>query len=494
MLTLQELIKERRSEPWRNDLRKSLSNKERIGLEPQYISELHQEPVISSLYVEDKQVFTDDEALAEARRCLDCPTPGCVQACPAHIHIPSFIKHIERGELRESWDILRESSTLSAICSRVCDQDSQCEGGCIYKVSLKKRSVKIGALERYVATFERHSRAEIGSLASPLPSNGYKVAIIGAGPSGLAAAHDLALWGYEVTVFERMEAPGGVMRLGIPRFRLPSDVIDDEVSRLMAYGVKFVYGVEIGRDKTIQELKSEGFEVIFLGTGATESNLMRIEGEDLPEVLPWNKYLCVANMSEPEDAELALKPYRAKKVAIIGGGNTAMDAARTARRIGADQVIVVYRRGLEEMPACKDEVEHAQAEGIEFMTLHNPERYIANEEGHLVAMELMEMTLTEPDESGRRKPVPSGTTKVIEIDLVIECVGVSPSKELPQSIEGLELKWGSVVVVDENQESSIPMLYAGGDASRGGATVVHAMRDGRAAARAIHARIQEMYN
>ncbi len=486
MVTLQELIKQRRTEPWRAELRKSLPNKERIALDPQHISELYQEPSVSALYVEDKFVYTPEEALAEARRCLDCPTPGCVDACPAHIHIPSFIKHLEQGNIAESWTILRESSTLSAICSRVCDQANQCEGGCIYKVSLKKRAVHIGALERYVATYEREHRSELNSIKIPSPANGHKVAIIGAGPAGLAAAHDLALWGYEVTVFDRINHPGGVMRLGIPRFRLPADVIDDEISRLETYGVQFKYGIEIGTDKSIESLKEDGYDVIFLATGATESNLMRIEGEDLPEVLPWNKYLNIINLSEASEAEKNIQVLKAKKVAIIGGGNTAMDAARVARRVGAEQVMVVYRRGMEEMPACKDEVEHAEAEGIEFMTLHNPERYLADEYGHLRAMELMEMTLTEPDESGRRKPVPSGNTKVVDVDQVIVCVGVSPSKELPQSIDGLELKWGSVVVVNEEQESSIPMLYAGGDASRGGATVVHAMRDGRAAARAIH--------
>lgn len=485
MVALSELIKERRSEAWRNDLRKQISNKERINLSPISISELHQPPTVASLYIEDKLVFTDEEALSEARRCLDCPTPGCVEACPAHIHIPSFIKNIEQGELKKSWDILRESSTLSAICSRVCDQDSQCEGGCVYKVSLKKRAVKIGALERYVATYEQKHRAEIESLSTPMPSNGHKIAVVGAGPSGLAVAHDLALWGYAVTVYERLDEPGGVMRMGIPRFRLPKEVIDDEVSRLKHYGVEFKFGVNIGSDISISQLK-DGYDAIFLGTGATESNPMGIEGEDLPNVFLANEYLYRANMSAPDEAEHNLKEQQARRVAIIGGGNTAMDAARTARRIGAESVIVVYRRGLEEMPACKDEIEHALEEGIQFMTLHNPERYIAGDDGKLSSIELMEMVLTEPDESGRRKPVPSGTTKLIDVDLAVICVGVSPSTELPQSIDGLATKWGSVIQVDQDQMSSLPMIYAGGDAARGGSTVVHAMRDGRMAAKAIH--------
>lgn len=489
MAQLQELIKERRTEAWRNDLRKALPNKERMAMEPIFISELDQEPTISSLYVEDKQVFSHEDALAEARRCIDCPTPGCVLACPAHIHIPSFIKYLEEGRMKESWQILRESSTLSAICSRVCDHDSQCEGGCIYHVSLKKRAVKIGALERYVATYERNHRQELGTLEIPAPLNGHKVAIVGAGPSGMAAAHDLALWGYEVTVFDRLDLSGGVMRLGIPRFRLPADVIEDEIERLKKYGVTFRFSTAVGKDISLEELKAEGYEAIYLGTGATESNLMKIEGEDLPQVMPWNKYLYTANMSTPEVAKERLSAQQAKRVAIIGGGNTAMDAARVARRLGAEEVMVVYRRGLEEMPACLDEVEHAQKEGIVFMTLHNPERYIADDSGKLVEMELMEMVLTEPDESGRRKPIPSGLTKRVAVDLVVVCVGVAPSGDLPQSITGLERKWGNVIIVNEEQETSVPMLFAGGDATRGGATVVHAMRDGRVAARAIHKRL-----
>lgn len=486
---MQELIKARRTEAWRNDLRKALPNKERMAIEPVLVSELHQEPTIASLYTEDKQVFTAEEALQEARRCIDCPTPGCVEACPAHIHIPSFIKYLEQGDLKSSWAILRESSTLSAICSRVCDHDSQCEGGCIYAVSLKKRAVKIGALERYVATYEREHREELGSMATPLAANGHRVAIVGAGPAGLAAAHDLALWGYQVTVFDRIERSGGVMRLGIPRFRLPNDVIDDEVVRLEAYGVQFRYGITIGKDISLADLQTEGYEAILLATGATESNMMGIEGESLEGVISWTDYLYTPNMSEATEAEALLQPQLAKRVAIIGGGNTAMDAARVARRLGAERVVVVYRRGMEEMPACRDEVEHALEEGIEFMTLHNPTKYIAGADGRLAQMELMEMELTEPDESGRRKPVASGRTKLVDIDQVVVCVGVVPSKELPQSTEGLELKWGSVIVVNEEQETSIPTLYAAGDASRGGATVVHAMRDGRVAAKAIHSRL-----
>ncbi len=488
---MQELIKVRRTEPWRNELRKSLGNKDRMVLLSVEPKELHQEPSIASLYIEDKQVFTDDEALAEARRCIDCPNPGCVEACPAHIHIPSFIKNIERGDLQSAWTILRERSTLSAICSRVCDHDSQCEGSCIYNLSLKKRAVRIGALERYVATYESTHRDEFRS-PEVAKSNGKKVAIVGAGPAGLAAAHDLALWGYTVIVYDRINSPGGVMRMGIPRFRLPSDVIDDEIARLMSYGVHFEYGVEIGVDLSLRDLQDQGYEAILLATGATESNLMGIEGENLDGVFAWNDYLYRANMTEPEEAETVLAGLKARCVAIVGGGNTAMDAARTARRMGAERVLLIYRRSMEEMPACRDEVEHALAEGIEFMTLHNPIRYISDEKGAVVAVELAEMILTEPDDSGRRRPVPTGATKLEEVDQVVVCVGVSPSPKLPQSINGLDLKWGSVVVVNEEQETSLPMIYAAGDASRGGSTVVHSMRDGRQAALTIHNKLSSL--
>lgn len=488
---MQDLIKQRRSEPWRAELRKALSNRERTTLEPRIMAELHQEPTIASLYIEDKLGYTPEEALAEARRCLDCPSPGCVEACPAHIHIPTFIKHLECGQMTEAWQTLRERSTLSAICSRVCPHDQQCEGGCIYPTSLKQRAVGIGALERYVATYEHRHRAELGTMASPQPSLGIRVAVVGAGPAGLAAAHDLALLGYEVTVLEMLDAPGGVMRTGIPRFRLPAEVIDDEVARLEAYGVHFRYGVRVGRDVSVEELRAEGYAAIFLGTGAGISNVMGVPGEDLPGIELAGDYLYAPNMCLPSDAPTRLRRQDGKHVAIIGGGNTAMDAARTARRLGAERVVVVYRRGMEEMPACRDEVEHALAEGIEFMTLHQVGAYHADATGHVAEMELIEMTLTEPDESGRRRPVPTGQTCRVPIDEVVVCVGVSPDEELPRSIEGLETKWGSVVVVNDRQESSVPLVYAGGDASRGGATVVLAMADGRRAAAAIHARLSE---
>lgn len=482
---MQEDLKTQRSQPWRTELRKAMGNKERTALPPTAMSELHQEPSLLALYTEDKLGFTTEEALIEARRCLDCPTPGCVEACPAHIHIPTFIKAIEQGDLSLAWRTLRESSTLSAICSRVCAHDQQCEGGCIYPVSLKKKAVAIGALERYVATWEAEHRQEIGSLETPAPHLGKKVAIIGAGPGGLASAHDLALMGYDVTIYERLPEPGGVMRMGIPRFRLPSEVIDDEAKRLEHYGVKFCYNTEVGRDISIDTLRSQ-YSAIIVGTGACISNVMGIPGEDLPGVVRAGDYLYPINMSRPDELAQIDLP-KARRVAIIGGGNTAMDAARTARRLGAEQVTVVYRRGMAEMPACRDEVEHAVAEGIEFLTLHQVARYIPNPDSLSMTMELIEMQLTEPDESGRRRPEPTGQLRYVEIDMAVVCVGVSPEEGFVSSLgEGLQTKWGCVIVTDEHQATSLPNLYAVGDASRGGSTVVHAMSDGRKAARAIH--------
>lgn len=486
----QELIKSRRSEPARVALRQAIPNKERIRLGRTPMPELQQSPSLASLYREDKLGFTPEQALAEARRCLDCPTPGCVSACPAGIHIPSFIKLLEQGEMLSSWHILRERSTLSSICSRVCDQDAQCEGGCIYTVSLKGQAVAIGALERYVASWEQEYRHEAGTLETPLASNGLRIAVVGAGPAGLAAAHDLALWGYAVDVYEAQSFAGGVMRTGIPRYRLPAEMIDDEVRRLEGYGVRFHYGVRLGQDISLEALREEGYSAIFLGTGAMLSGVMGVEGETLPGVRLADEYLFAPNVqTEAEFAEAYAQSCRGC-VAIIGGGNTAMDAARTARRRGAERVLVIYRRGMEELPACRDEVEHALAEGIEFLTLHQVACYHAGADGRLAEVELKVMRLGEPDESGRRRPIDTGETKRLPIDEAVVCVGVAPDPDMVASLGEVSTKWGSVLVVNEEQETSIPLVYAGGDASRGGATVVLAMRDGRRAAQAIHKRLQ----
>lgn len=490
-MTESELIKERRTQPWRMELRKTLTAKERMAL-PATKQRLESHQLdINALYHEYALGLTDDEAVAEARRCLDCPNPGCVAACPAGIHIPSFIKALEQGNMFESWQILRERSTLSSVCSRVCPHDQQCQGGCIYPINLKKQAVRIGALERYVAEWEQKHRAECGTLEHPQPRRRERVAVVGAGPAGLAAAHDLALYGYGVDVFESESYLGGVMRCGIPRFRLPAEMIDDEVERLRTYGVRFHTGVYIGRDKSIAELQAEGYEAVFLGTGAGIAGVMGVPGEDLPGVWLANKYLNRTNLITLDDAQHGLQDIVGGRVAVIGGGNTAMDAVRTAVRLGASQAVVIYRRGMEEMPASREEIEHALAEGVEFLTLHQVKQYHADETGKVCRIELMRMELTEPDESGRRRPVPTGECIEMDIDRVVVCVGVSQDPIIPQQMPELVTKWGVQIVVNDELQTSIPLVYAGGDVIRGGATVVEAMRDGRKAARAIHSMLTE---
>lgn len=480
-----ELIKERRNTSWRALLRKELTAKQRTAIPTNHPRRTPHNLDIASLYIEDTLVYSDDEARREARRCLDCPSPGCVEACPAGIHIPTFIKAIEHGNLAYSWQVLRESSTLSAICSRVCPHDEQCQGGCIYPISLKREAVQIGALERYVATWEELHKNECPrvSLATP---NGQRIAIVGAGPAGLAAAHDLALLGYEVHIYEAERYLGGVMRCGIPRFRLPAEVIDNEINRLKGFGVTFHTDTYIGRDKSLEDLKVEGHRAIFLGTGAGIAGTMGVPGEDLPGVWLADKYLDRTNLITPATAPEQLCDITGGRVAVIGGGNTAMDAVRTAVRLGATRAIVIYRRGMQEMPASHEEVDQAKREGVEFLTLHQVKEYIANEAGQVCGIRLLRMELSTPDESGRRRPIPTDEVVEIEIDRVIVCVGVSQDPTLPSLYPNLETKWGVQIVVDDTLKTSLPMVYAGGDVIRGGATVVEAMRDGRKAAHAIH--------
>ncbi len=485
-------IKERRTQLWRQELRKEKKNKERMGLGCTSMPVRESNLDIASLYIEDKLGFSDDDALREAQRCLDCPSPGCVMSCPANIQIPSFIKNIERGNLSEAWQTLRQSSTLSAICSRVCAQYKQCEGGCTYKLNLKQLPVSIGALERYVANYEAQHRLEIKSLAEPLPYNGNNVAIIGSGPAGLAAAHDLSLFGYKVDVFESKNFLGGVMRTGIPRFRLPAEVIDDEVSRLKHYGVNFILNTMVGRDISIEELRAKhDYKAIFIATGAGISRKMGIEGEDLEGVMLAGDYLYQTNLANPNLAPNLLNRLKAKRVAVIGGGNTAMDVVRTAIRLGAEDAMLIYRRTREDMPANPKEILEAFEEGANFLTLQNPTRYNANKEGKLISVDVEEMELGEADDSGRKKLIATGRIKTIPIDLAVVCVGVAPHPLLIEQLPELTTGWGGTIAVDDDQATSIPMFFSGGDVARGGATVVHAMRDGRRAAHSIHSRLSK---
>ncbi len=483
-------IKERRGLTWREKLRKEKKNKERMALGKTSMPTRDFNPNISSLYIEDKLGFSDEDALREAQRCLDCPSPGCVMSCPANIQIPSFIKNIERGNLSEAWQTLRESSTLSAICSRVCAQYKQCEGGCTYNVNLKRSPVSIGALERYVANYEAKHRSEICSLAKPLPNNGLGVAVIGSGPAGLAAAHDLALLGYKVDVYEGKDFLGGVMRTGIPRFRLPAEVIDDEVTRLKHYGVNFHLNTMVGKDVSLERLRSEHhYKAFFIATGAGISRRMYIKGEDLDEVLLAGDYLYQTNLANPSSAQDSLLSLQAKRVAVIGGGNTAMDVVRTAIRLGAEDAILIYRRSKEEMPANIKEIEEAIQEGAKFMTLYNPVAYNADANGKLSSVDVERMELGEADESGRRKPIATGEIKRLPIDLAVISVGVAPHPLIAEQLPELNVGTSGNIIVDDEQATTIPMFFSGGDVARGGATVVHAMRDGRRAASSIHQRL-----
>ncbi len=483
-------IKERRELSWRQELRKQKKNKERIALEKISMPTRDFTPNIPSLYIEDKLGLSDEEALREAQRCLDCPSPGCVLSCPANIQIPSFIKNIERGNLIEAWKTLRESSTLSAICSRVCAQYKQCEGGCTYGVNLKKSPVSIGALERYVANFEARHRSEIHSLAKPLPYNGQSVAVIGSGPAGLAAAHDLVLLGYKVDVYEGRSFLGGVMRTGIPRFRLPAEVIDDEVNRLKHYGVHFYLNTMIGKDVSLETLRSRhNYRAFFIATGAGVSRRMGIKGEDLEGVMLAGDYLNQTNLANPKFAENTLSPLRAKRVAVIGGGNTALDVVRTAIRLGAEEAMLIYRRSQAEMPANIKEIEEALEEGAKFMTLYNPVAYNSDANGKLISVDIERMELGEADESGRRSPIPTGEIKTIPIDLAVVSVGVMPHPLIAEQLPNLTTGKNGNIIVNAEQATTIPMFFSGGDSVRGGATVVHAMRDGRRAARSIHEKL-----
>ncbi len=480
-------VKERRSQEWRAGLRKGKKNKERIALGVNSMPIRSFNLDIASLYIEDKLGFSEEDALREAQRCLDCPSPGCVMSCPANIQIPSFIKNIERGNLEEAWQVLRGSSTLSAICSRVCAQYKQCEGGCTYKLNLKQKAVSIGALERYVANYEAHHRSELHSLAQPMPSNGKAIAIIGSGPAGLAAAHDLALLGYRVDVYESKSFLGGVLRSGIPRFRLPAEVIDDEINRLKYYGVNFFVNKMVGRDVSLEALQKEhNYKAFFIATGAGVFRQMGIEGEDLEGVMLAGDYLYQTNLAEPTKAKDLLTHLEVKRVAVIGGGNTAMDVVRTAIRLGAEDAMLIYRRSQEDMPANIKEIEEALQEGAKFLTLYNPVRFCANEHGRLESIDIERMELGEADESGRRKPIPTGDIKNISVDLAVVSVGVSPNPLVAEQLPNLKLGRSGNIVVDDSQATTIPMFYSGGDVARGGATVVHAMRDGRKAAQSIH--------
>lgn len=458
--------------------------KDRVAIPRVKMPELIPEVRIQSLYNEVNQGLTFEQAITEAHRCLDCKNPTCVQGCPVNINIPGFIKQLELGNIVGAAEVIQQSSTLPAICGRVCPQEKQCEAQCIH-LKMGHEAVAIGYLERFVAD---HS---IGKVSPVLESNintpTEKIAVVGSGPAGLAFAGDMAKLGYPVTVFEALHQLGGVLRYGIPEFRLPNAVVDREIDGLRRLGVTFQCDTIIGKTLTIEDLQAQGYKGIFVGSGAGLPRFMNIPGENLNGVMSCNEYLTRVNLMGAATPDNDTPLLNAKTVMVVGGGNTAMDAVRTAKRLGAERAIIVYRRSEEEMPARIEEVRHAKEEGIEFMTLHNPIEYHADEQGRVAEAVLQVMTLGEPDESGRRSPVAvEGQTITLPVDLVIVSVGVSPNPLIPSSIRGLEISKKGTIVVNDQMQSSIPILFAGGDIVRGGATVILAMSDGRKAAQAMH--------
>ena len=456
--------------------------KDRVAIPRVKMNELKPEERIQSLYAEVNQGLTFEQAVTEAHRCLNCKKPTCVEGCPVNINIPGFIKQLEIGNILGAAQIISESSTLPAVCGRVCPQEKQCEAQCIH-LKMGKEAVAIGYLERFVAD---HSVGKLEVRGERLEARG-KVAVVGSGPAGLAFAGDMAKYGYDVTVFEALHEIGGVLKYGIPEFRLPNRIVDREIEGLRALGVTFQTDVIVGKTLSIDDLQAEGYQAVFVGSGAGLPRFMGIPGENLNGVLSCNEYLTRVNLMNAASETSDTPVLKAKNVAVIGGGNTAMDAVRTAKRLGAERAMVIYRRSEEEMPARIEEVRHAKEEGVEFMTLHNPIEYHADENGRVKEAVLQVMELGEPDESGRRSPVAvEGKTVTISVDEVIVSVGVSPNPLIPASVAGLEVSKRGTIVVNEHMQSSIPMLFAGGDIVRGGATVILAMADGRNAAKAMH--------
>lgn len=478
-----------RTAPWREELRKAMKPKERTAIPRVKMNELDPEYRSHTRLEEVNQGLTAEQARTEASRCLDCANPTCMTGCPVGINIPSFIKNIERGEFLEAAKVLKETSALPAVCGRVCPQEKQCESKCIH-LKMGHEAVAIGYLERFAADYERESgQISLPEVAQP---NGIKVAVIGSGPAGLSFAGDMAKLGYEVTVFEALHEIGGVLKYGIPEFRLPNKIVDVEIENLSKLGVTFVKDCIVGKTIRVDDLKADGFQGIFVASGAGLPNFMNIPGENSINIMSSNEYLTRVNLMDAANPESDTPVAFGKRVAVIGGGNTAMDSVRTAKRLGAEKAMIIYRRSEQEMPARLEEVKHAKEEGVEFLTLHNPIEYKADEKGRVKQVVLQKMELGEPDASGRRSPVPiPGAIETLDIDLAIVSVGVSPNPIVPHSIPGLELGRKGTIAVNENMESSIPMIYAGGDIVRGGATVILAMGDGRRAAAAMHQQLSK---
>lgn len=476
-----------RDATWRTNLRKAKSAKERIAIPRCEMEELDPVYRATQLRAEVNRGLSPAVAQMEAQRCLDCNNPGCVQGCPVGIDIPRFIKHVELGEFAEAAHTIKEYSTLPAVCGRVCPQEKQCESRCIH-LKTKGESVAIGHLERFVADYERQQGT---ATVSHRQRNGKRVAVVGSGPAGLAFAGEMLQRGYDVTVFEALHEFGGVLKYGIPEYRLPNEIVDYEINALRQAGVQFVKDCVIGQTVTVEQLKEDGYCGLFAGPGAGLPNFMGIPGENSINILSSNEYLTRVNLMEAFNEASDTPVPRGKHVIVVGGGNTAMDSVRTAKRLGAETATIVYRRSEEEMPARLEEVRHAKEEGIDFLTLHNPLSYIADENGCVKQVVLQKMALGEPDDSGRRSPIAlEGKTVVVDTDMVIVSVGVSPNPLFTNSLPELQLGRRGVIAVNDQLQSSDPMIFAGGDIVRGGATVILAMGDGKQAAANMDAQLQ----
>ena len=482
--TVEELTD--RNSVWRKELRASMKPKERSAIDRAIMPEL--DPVYrATTRLEEVNIgLTKEQALLEAKRCLDCGKPSCVEGCPVNINIPSFVKNIERGQFLAAAKVLKNTSALPAVCGRVCPQEKQCESKCIH-IKMGGKAVAIGYLERFAADYERQSgQAALPHMATP---NGIKVAVVGSGPAGLSFAGDMVKKGYDVFVFEALHEIGGVLKYGIPEFRLPNRIVDVEIENLRKMGVHFITDCIVGKTISVEELEEKGFKGIFVASGAGLPRFMNIPGENALNIMSSNEYLTRVNLMDAADPTTDTPINLGKKVIVVGGGNTAMDSCRTAKRLGAE-VSIVYRRSEQEMPARLEEVKHAKEEGINFMTLHNPKEYLVDENGAVKAAVLEVMELGEPDESGRRSPVPTGETVTMECDQVIVAIGVSPNPLVPNSIPGLELGRKNTIAVNDEMQSSRSDLFAGGDIVRGGATVILAMGDGRKAAANMDKKLQ----
>lgn len=435
-------------------------------------------------FLEVAEGYAADTAINEAQRCLNCKNKPCVSGCPVNVRIPEFIAKVAEGDFEGAYQIITTTNALPAVCGRVCPQENQCEGKCIR--SVKGESVAIGRLERFVADYHRNNTQRGNEKTGCTPHNGHRVAVIGSGPAGLSCAGDLNRMGYEVTVFEAFHKAGGVLVYGIPEFRLPKDIVQSEIDNLAACGVKFVLNAVIGRAISIDELFDEGYEAVFIGSGAGLPQFMKIPGENLLGVYSANEYLTRINLMKAYLPEYDTPIKTARRVAVVGGGNVAMDSARCAKRIGAEEVYIIYRRSMEELPARKEEVHHAVEEEVVFKLLNNPVAILGDKDGYVKGVECVQMELGEPDESGRRRPVEiKGSNFVLDVDAVIIAIGTSPNPLIKSTTGGLETNKKGCIVADESAATSREGVFAGGDAVTGAATVILAMGAGKTAAQSI---------